>query len=82
MGKVEPTKQLLAEEKLTFKKSISKAVYEHDIPSELIINLDQTPLSYVSLGRHTFNSKCAENLQVIGIDDKRQITATFEVSAV
>ena len=35
-GQVEPSKQLL------------KVFYEHDIPSELIINLDQTPLSYIS----------------------------------
>ena len=80
-GKVEPSKQLLAEEKLTFQKNISKVVYEHDIPSELIINLDQTPLSYVSPGKQTFNSKDAKNLPVKGIDNKRQITATFAVSA-
>ena len=57
--------------------SISKVVYEHDIPSELIINLDQTPLSHISPGKYTFNIKGTEK----GIDDKRQITATFEVSA-
>ena len=47
-GKVEPSKQLLAEEKLKFQMSISKVAYEHDIRSELIINLDKTPLSYIS----------------------------------
>ena len=71
-GKVEPSKQLLAEEKLTFQKNISKVVYKHDIPSELIINLDQTPLSYISPGKYTFNSKGAKNVLVKGIDDKRQ----------
>ena len=44
-GKLEPSKQLLAEEIFVFQMSILKIVYEHDIPSELIINLDQTPLS-------------------------------------
>ena len=34
-GKVEPSKQLLAEEQFTFQMSISKVVYEHDITSEL-----------------------------------------------
>ena len=37
-GKVEPSKQLLAEEKFSFQMSISKVVYEHHIQLELIIN--------------------------------------------
>ena len=40
--------QLLAEERFNFQKCIATFVYDHDIPSDLIINLDQTPLSYVS----------------------------------
>ena len=62
--------------------AISKVVYEHDIPSELVINLDQTPLFYITPGKYTFNIKGANNVPVKGIDDKRQITATFAVSAV
>ena len=60
-GKVEPSKQLFAEEKLTFQKNISKVVYGRDIASELIINTDQTPLSYVSPEKCIFNSKGAKN---------------------
>ena len=52
------------------------------MPAEQIINLDQTPLSYVSPGKHTFNSKGAKNVPVKGIDYKRQIAAIFAVSAV
>ena len=40
-GKIEPPKQFLLEEKLTFQKKISGVIFEHDIPKELIINLDQ-----------------------------------------
>ena len=80
-SKEEPSKQLLAEEKVIFQMSISKVIYEHDIPSELIISLEQTPLFNVSPGKYTFNIKSAENGPVKGIDDKRQIAATFEVSA-
>ena len=47
-GKIEPSKQFLLEEELTFQKKISGVVFEHDIPKELIINLDRTPLSYVN----------------------------------
>ena len=36
-GKIEPSKQFLLEEKLTFQKKISGVIFEHDIPKELII---------------------------------------------
>ena len=80
-GKVNPWKQLLAEEKFAFQISTSKVVYEHDIPSELTINLGQTLLSYVSPGKYLLNIKGAKNVLVKGIGDKRQITPTFSVSA-
>ena len=52
-GKIEPFKQFLLEGKLTFQKKISGVIFEYDIPKELIINLDQTPLSYVSPSKYT-----------------------------
>ena len=56
-------------------------VYNHDIPADLVINLDQTPLSYVSPGKYTFNFKGAKNTLTKDVDYKRQITATFAISA-
>ena len=56
-------------------------VYNHDIPADLVINLDQTPLSYVSPGKYTFNFKGAKNALTKGVDYKRQITTTFAISA-
>ena len=44
--KVDPSPQFLAEEKFTFQRTISMAILEHDIPAPLVVNLDQTPLSY------------------------------------
>ena len=79
-GKIEPSKQFLLEEKLTFQKKISGVIFEHDIPKELIINLDQTPLSYVSPGKCTFDVKGVKTVPIKGIDDKRQITSTFAIS--
>ena len=52
----------------------------HDISPSLIINIDQTPLSYVNTGKYTFCFKSAKNIPIKGVDDKRQITATFAVS--
>ena len=56
-------------------------VYNHDIPADLVINLVQTPLSYVYPGKYTFNFKSAKYVPTKGVDDKHQITATFAISA-
>ena len=77
-GKIEPSEQFLFEEKLTFKKLISTAIADYDIPKDLVMNLDQTPLSYASHGKYTFNP--AKIVSIKGIDDNRQIPATFAVS--
>ena len=80
-GKVEPCSKFLEEEKFTFQRVIAKAVSDHDIPMELVLNLDQTPLSYVSPGKWTFDLKGSKIVPVKGVDDKRQVTATFTVTA-
>ena len=41
------------------------------INANLIINLDQTPLSYVSPGKYTFNFKGVKNFPIKSVDDKR-----------
>ena len=79
-GKVEPSEEFLKEEKLSFQRAITQVLAGHDIPSELVFNLNQTPLSYVSPGKYTFCSKGSTNVTVKGVDDKRQITATFALS--
>lgn len=80
-GKVEPSPQFLAEEKFTFQRAISSKISMHDIPSYLVLNIDQTPLSYVSPGKYSFSFKGSKHVPIKGVDDKRQITATFAVSS-
>ena len=79
-SKVDPSPQFLTEEKFTFQRTISTAILEHNIPAPLAVNLDQTPVSYVPLGKYTFSFKGAKNVPIKGVDDKKQITATFAVS--
>ena len=46
-GKVKPCPKFIEEKKITFQRAISKFVSDHDIPLELVLNLDQTPPCYV-----------------------------------
>ena len=79
-GKVEPSPQFLGEN-FTFQREIASAVYNQDIPKELITNLDQTPFSSVSPGKYTFAWQGSSNVPIKGVDDKRQMTGKFAVIA-
>ena len=79
-GKVESCSKFLEEEKFTFQRAISKFVSDHDIPLELVLNLDQTPLSYVSPGKYTFDSKGSKTVPINDVNNKQQITVTFTVT--
>ena len=59
-GKVDPLPQFLAQEKLSFQRHIAELVTEPDILPCLIINIDQTPLSYVNTGKHMFSFKATK----------------------
>ena len=60
---------------------ISGTIFHHDIPKELMVNLDQTGLSYIRPGKYTFDVKGVKTVPIKGIDDKRQITAKFAISS-
>ena len=55
-------------------------ISDHDISKDLVINLDQKPLSYVSPGKYTCNPTAAKTVPIKGIGVKCQTTATFAVS--
>ena len=78
--KVDSFPQFLVDENFPFQRNISALVSEHDIAPSLIININQTRLSYVNAEKYTFNFKGAKNIPIKGVDDKRQITVTFAVS--
>ena len=73
-GKVEPSAQLLTEEKFTFQKPL-KAIQDNCIPPDLVINLDQTPLCYFSPENIHSISKEANAYQLKGlmISDKLRL---------
>ena len=51
-----------------------------DIPDEMIVNWDQTAIIYISLSNWTVAKEGSRRVEVVGIDDKHQITATFAAS--
>ena len=52
----------------------------YSIPAELVLNADQTPSSYVSVGKQTMATHGARSVPIKGLTDKRNITLTFAVS--
>ena len=71
---------LIKEVGLTFFKDIAETVQKNNIPPELIINIDQTPLPFILISKYTMNKKGAKNVPIQGTDDYRQITGTFAVA--
>ena len=48
-----------------------------DIPPDLVINWDHTGLNYVPVSNWTMAPEGSKRVEIVGIDDKRQITAVF-----
>ena len=68
------------EAELKFLHQIVKNVEKHQIPSNLVINFDQTPSKYVQISAMTMDKRGVSNVPVAGINDKRSITATFSIT--
>ena len=71
---------LIKEVGLTFFKDIAELVQANKITSELIINLDQTPLPFILVSKYSMPEKGANNVPIQGTNDYRQITGTFSVT--
>ena len=63
------------EVKLQFLEDIETAAKLKDIPPELVKKWDQTAVKYVPVSSWTQEKKGAKCVEVVGTDDKRQITA-------
>ena len=62
--------------KTQFLEDIETVAKLKDIPLQLVINWDQTAVKYVPVSSWTQEKKGAKCVEIIGTDDKRQITAT------
>ena len=59
---------------------IKAIVTMQDIPDDMIVNWDQTAIKYIPLSNWTMDKEGSKRVEVAGIDDKCQITATFAAS--
>jgi len=50
------------------------------VPTELVINWDQTGINYVPISSWTMEQEGTKRVKVIGKDDKQQLTALFACS--
>ena len=60
-----------------FLLSIKTIVILDEIPLDLIINWDQTGINYVPVSSWTMEVEGSKRVELVGKDDKRQITAVF-----
>ena len=76
-----PVPQGLYEEcKERYLNEIMTSVEKNGIPPALILNSDQTPSSFVSVGKKTMAEKGSKSVPVKGLTDKRNITLNFVVT--
>ena len=66
--------------KKQFLSDVRSIVIMEDIPGELIINWDQAGLKYVPVSDWTFEEKGTKRIEIVGLDDKRQITILLSCS--
>ena len=63
--------------KTQFLLDIKVVVEMDEIPPALVINWDQTGIHYVPVASWTMDKEGSKRVEIVAVDDKRQITAVF-----
>ena len=71
------TRSLWAEGRSQFLYEITDKVLQHNIPDELVINVDQTASKFVATNNITMAAKGEKHISCAGTTDKRAITVTL-----
>ena len=71
---------LYDENRRDYLQDIDSKIKKYGIPPELVLNSDQTPSSYVSVGKSTMAPKGSTAIPIKGVTDKRAITLNFVVT--
>ena len=67
-------KGLYDECRIAYLCDIETIVKKYNIQPQLILNADQTPSSYVSVGKSTMAKRGDKSVSIKGLSDKRNIT--------
>ena len=59
---------------------IKAIITMEEIPDDMVLNWDQTAIKYIPLSNWTMDKEGCKRVEVVGIDDKRQIMTTFAAS--
>ena len=79
-GRPPGRRRIYEECRFDYLHDISNKVSTFSIVPDLIINIDQAPSSYVSIGRLTTSRQGSQSVPIKGLTDKRNITLTFSVT--
>ena len=63
--------------KAQFAFDVEAVTEMEEIPGNLVINWDQTGIHYVPVSSWTMAKEGSKRVEIMGVDDKRQITAVF-----
>ena len=80
MGKVEIPEGARKEAELLYFHNIGTIVLKYEIPHSLIMNLDQTPLNYITVMNHTMAKQNSKSASIAGSSDNCSITGTFTIT--
>ena len=75
-----PVPQGLYEFRRDFLQQIDNKIKKFKIPPEMVLNSDQTPCSFMSVGKSTMALRGSKSIPIKGVTDQRAITLNFVVS--
>ena len=76
-SKIKHTVQNFAQLKEAFHADVTATVTMEEVPPELILNWDQTGIKFVPNSSWTMARHGVKRVELVGVGDKRQITAVF-----
>lgn len=76
-GKLQMPTLLVEETRFVFCNDIATQATTHNIPPSMIVNFDQTPISYCPAGKYTMADKGTSKIAIAGQTDKRNLTAVL-----
>ena len=79
-GKVVISEVVKRWDELLYITDIVNLIETHNIPKSVVLDLDQTPLKYVSCWNTTFAQKSPSTVPIEGVSDKRMIAGAFAIS--